>query len=116
MATPQWQIDEMNSLARQLVEQPLIQSAHIDDWGRFGNFTLMITPTHHDRATTLRLRAAVKKALPKAAHIRECFPPVAIREKMFRSTRCRILGYDRSYWTFDIDYQYYDSSTNTFNQ
>lgn len=114
MTTTQTQIEEMKALAERLGKEPSIISAYIDDWGRFGNFTLFVTPRHHDRSTTNRLRALVKKALPAKAHVRECFGPDPIREYNHCSKKSRIVGYSRPYWVFDVDYQHYDRETNFF--
>ncbi len=115
MPTTQSQIEEMKAMAKRLAADPLIKSAYIDDWGRFGNFTLFVTPRHHDRSTTLRLSALVRKALPENAHLRECFGPDPIREYSRYSRSSHIVGYSRSYWVFDVDYQHYDQQTNFFN-
>lgn len=115
MTTTQTQIDEMKAMAARIEEDPSIKTAYIDDWGRFGNFALFVTPRHHDRSTTLRLRALVRKALPETAHLRECFGPDPIREYRHYSGKTQIVGYSRSYWVFDIDYQHYDRETNSFH-
>ena len=115
MPTTQSQIEEMKAMAKRLAADPSIKFAYIDDWGRFGNFSLFVTPRHHDRSTTLRLSALVRKSLPENAHLRECFGPDPIREYSRYSRSSHIVGYSRSYWVFDVDYQHYDQETNFFN-
>lgn len=115
MPTTQSQIEEMKAMAKRLAADPSIKFAYIDDWGRFGNFSLFVTPRHHDRSTTLRLSALVRKSLPENAHLRECFGPDPIREYSRYSRSSHIVGYSRSYWVFDVDYQHYDRETNSFH-
>lgn len=115
MPTTQSQIEEMKAMATRLAADPSIKFAYVDDWGRFGNFQLFVTPLHHDRSTTLRLRALVRKALPGNANLRECFGPDPIREYSRYSRSSHIVGYSRSYWVFDVDYQHYDRETNSFH-
>lgn len=114
MATPESQISAMKAFAQELQENELVKSAHIDDWGRFGNFTLHVTPANHDRNTTRRLQALVRKHMPSGAHLRETFPPTATRKSRWPGIKPEIT-YDRSFWAFDIDYQYYDRDSNTFS-
>lgn len=108
------QISAMKQLASKLEEEQLVKSAYIDDWGRFGNFTLMVTPREHDRSTTSRLKALVRKMLPKGAMLREVFGPDPIRERDWNG-RMRVVGYSRKSWNFDIDYMHYDVASNSFS-
>lgn len=97
---------------------PTVKEATVNDWGRFGNFDIFVTPVEHTRHTTVKLIALVKKSLPKGAHLRQCFPPTAVRESWSTHGErfSRKSGYDRSYWVFDIDFQYYDPESNRFQK
>lgn len=112
--TTQSQIEDMKAMCEKL-DKTLVKSAHVDDWGRFGNFTVMVVPAEITRSTTIRLKALVRKALPKGAHLRECFPPDPIVELRYGGSKRRVVGYKRNYWAFDIDYQYYDAESNSFS-
>jgi hypothetical protein len=104
----------MKAFAESL-DRSLVARAHVDDWGRYGNFTLMVTPVTADRYATRRLTALIERSMPKGAHLRECFPPDPVIETRYGGRR-KVSGYSRSFWTFDIDYQHYDSSSNTFSR
>ena len=111
--TTQDQIDAMREMARTLETNPLVRAAHIDDWGRFGNFTLMVTPQQHTAQTTTRLKALVKKSLPPGAMLRQFFSPDPCYERGYAGQK-RLIGYSRTFWTFDIDYMHYDAQQNQF--
>jgi len=111
--TTQEQIDAMKTFCEQL-DKSVVKAAHVDDWGRYGNFTVMITPVEHTRQTTNKLKALVRKGMPAGAHLRECFAPEAQYESRYGGGRRRT-GYNRSYWTFDIDYQTYHAGSNSFS-
>lgn len=113
MSTHPEQIEAMRELCTSLKDSPGIDSAHVDDWGRYGNFTVMVIPSEHTRSTSVRLRALVRKLLPSGAAIRQMFPPDAIREHRC-GTGTRVVGYTHDFWTFDIDYQRYSPESNTF--
>lgn len=113
MPTTQDQIECMREMASALKKLPdQVSSAHVDDWGKFGNFSMRVKPAVHSRSTTLRLKALVRRHLPPGAHIREIFSPVAkYQSSGGHRAKC---GYDTPYWTFDIDFQVYDPETNRF--
>lgn len=108
--TTDTQIDEMKALAERLERDPMVDTAWIDDWGRNGNFTLMITPTVWDRTATNRLRGLVKRYLKTTdAHFREVFPPELIGKSWDGKRQ-----YHANFWKFSIDYQTYHLATNSF--
>jgi hypothetical protein len=108
---PAW-IESMRQMAEKLERDPNVNAAWVDDWGRFGNFALHVTPKLRDRSTTRRLKAAVGKALPEGAQLRRAFPPEPIyASRCGRRVRVR---WSRRYWNFDIDFLDYDLQTNTF--
>lgn len=115
MATTDEQIEAMRSMCRTLEEDALVKEARVDDWGRFGNFSILIWPQQHDRSTTTRLKALVRKALPKGAHLREVFGPDPIRDYNPYSRTSKIVGYSRKFWAIDIDYQAFCPETNSFD-
>lgn len=116
MSTPDSQVHAVKDMCDKLEkdDSAAIRSAHVDDWGRFGNFAVHVVPAAHTRSTTARLKACIRKALPAGAMLRECFPP----EPEYRrdGTGKRVLsGYSRNYWVFDIDFRQYDRDTNRFS-
>ena len=114
MATTEFQIDEMRSMCKKLEGVDTVVRAHVDDWGRYGNFTIMVTPDTHDRHTSRRLAAIVKRELPPGAHIRQYFGPDPIRERRWAG-KVKTVGYSRTFWVFDVDFQTYDPESNRFN-
>jgi hypothetical protein len=111
--TTETQIAAIKALCKNLL--PAVKTADVNDWGRFGNFDIMVTPLEHTRHTTTRLKAMVRKLLPPGAHLRHCFAPTAIRASQ-GSRHYNTQGYDCDYWSFDIDFQVYDSTSNSFQQ
>lgn len=113
MATTEAQIEAMRELCLTLEQNPAIRAAHVDDWGRFGNFTIMVTPVEHTRQTTQQLKRFVSTAMPDGAHLRQCFGPDPVYERRFGERRR--VGYARDFWVFDIDHQAYCAATNSFS-
>ena len=108
---------QIDSLKQMCLELPgaVVRDARVDDWGRFGNFTVFVTPQCHNPSTTVKLRAAVRKALPRGARIRDAFPPDPIREFNRYTRQTKVVGYSRTFWCFDIDFQKYDFLSNSFS-
>lgn len=115
MPTEQSHIDAMRNFCTELESEGLVKSAHVDDWGRYSNFTVHIVPLSHDRTTTTRLKALVGKRLPKEAHLRECFGPDPVREYDSYLQTTKLRGYSRRFWVFDVDYQTYHPTSNSFS-
>lgn len=113
--TTVYQIEAMNELCSQLVAQPGIKAAYVDDWGRHGNFQVFVTPHHHDRHTTRRIQALVRKVLPEGTSMRNIFGPDPVKERR-GDGRYKVVGYSRRYWVVDIDHHTYHPETNTFSQ
>jgi hypothetical protein len=111
--TTQHQIDAMKTMAQELDPQ-VVKSAHVDDWGRYGNFTLHVTPVTHTRGTTASLKALVRKMLPEGSHLRECFPPEPRYAREYRGAK-PIKKYHATFWVFDIDFQHYNAESNSFS-
>lgn len=106
------QIEEIRAICETLAQDPLIKTAVVDDWGRFGNFQIMVVPVNHDRKTTTRIRGAVLRAIRQTgATLRSLFGPDLIRSKRGRPAR-----YSRSFWMVDLDYESYDPVTNSFSR
>ena len=107
--TTQNQIDEMKSFVKKLENNHNIKKAWIDDWGRFGNFTIMVIPEVHEKYSTTRLKAIIKSELKTTqAKMRDCFSPDGIKKNG------KIIGYKRDYFSFDIDYMKYCKEMNIF--
>lgn len=112
--TPE-QIDAMKSVALQIQTNPLVESAWVDDWGRFGNFALKVIPKDTmDRHNTNRIGAMVRKTLPKGARIREIFGPEPVIERNSWTRTSRVRSYSHRSWNVDIDYMRYDPDRNVF--
>ncbi len=114
MATTEGQIVAMRAMCDELSRNAAIKSAYVDDWGRFGNFQIMVTPTAHHRGTTNQIKAIIKKAMPEGAHLREIFGPDPVREYNRWTRKTKTIGYTRDYWVVDIDYQAYFPEINRF--
>lgn len=114
-ATPEEHISAMKALCETLRSHPAIEDIGINDWGRFSNFDIHIVPAEHNRHTTRKLKALVKKALrDSGAHLRDVFPPTAQYRWCNIARKNELIGYDRCFWAFDIDYNDYDIDTNSF--
>jgi len=111
MTTPAEHVEKIKEIAEIISDHPDVLSAFVDDWGRFSNFTLIITPNKWTRGSTNKLKSIVNKALLNTpAHLRDVFPP-------------EFTGYDYSrkrtynchFWKFDVDYHEYNPYNNVFN-
>lgn len=117
--TTDQQVQDMRALAEAIGNRPGIQDAWIDDWGRHGNFTLMVRPDRITRHASRSIACVVRKqikAMGINAHIREVFGFDAIRKYDHVTESLRVVGYERSYCVIDIDYQVYDWESNTFSE
>lgn len=119
MATTEDQIAKMRAVAHDLSRRPEIQSAWVDDWGRFGNFTLMVCPHTANRHSTRRIQAASRKALAgTGAHVREVFAPDPVIERCLSPSghpSKRVVGYARDYWVVDVDFEQFHPEINRFS-
>jgi hypothetical protein len=118
MTTPAEHIEAMKSIAQEIKSNnDFITSAHIDDWGRYSNFCLIIQvkPETWNKGTTRKLNGLVKKAIENSgSHLRDTFPPEAIRKWDAVDEKTYIVGYHADFWKFDIDYNHYDAEANEF--
>lgn len=118
--TPSNHIEEMKSIAESIMQNnDFITSAHVDDWGRYSNFTLIIAvkPESWNKGTTRKLNGIVVNALKAfntSSMLRDTFPPEAIRRYDQFEGKTKIVGYHADFWKFDIDYNYFNIETNTF--
>lgn len=116
--TPSSHIEAMKSIAESIeANNDFIISAHVDDWGRFSNFCIIIAvkPEAWNKGTTRKLNGIVKKAIKDSgSHLRDTFPPEAIREWDPVDEKTYIKGYHADFWKFDIDYNEYNQSGNFF--
>lgn len=97
-----------------LESNAMVKESTVDDWGRYGNFSILIVPACHDRHTTVRIKALVKKSLPRGASLREVFGPDPIKDYNPYTRTSKIVGYSRKFWVIDVDYQTYHAETNSF--
>ena len=107
--TTERQIEEMKKLAQEIEKDEMISSAWIDDWGRFGNFTLMIIPKIKEKSTTIKLKKLVTKITEGSeVKVRGYFAPDPIKENK------KVIRYNRKQYVFDLDYMIYDKESNSF--
>ncbi|WP_018234447.1 hypothetical protein [Thioalkalivibrio thiocyanodenitrificans] len=116
-ATPADQVALAREFARRLNEENgLIRHASIDDWGRYGNFSMLVWVSHHNRHTTNRLKGLIRRMLREhlpQAKLRDCYPPeVTSVERSESGVITRT--YHADYWKFDIDFQDYNQQDNRF--
>lgn len=104
----------------------LIKSCEINDFGNFGNFEIFITPHNIEKSTTSRLKKivglAVKEIQDKyqgditaGLSVRQYFSPTAVRKWSYFEQKMMLDGYDRQYWSFDIDFSKYNQEENSFS-
>jgi hypothetical protein len=113
--TTQNQIDAIKTLCEQLKSNPSIDNAYVNDWGKFGNFDIFVVPVIHDRNSTRKIKSIIKQFLTEDAKLRQAFGPDAIYEYRGDLKKAVKTGYNRSYWSIDIDYQQYNTENNTFS-
>lgn len=105
LTTPEM-IETMKALAALVEQDTRVHTATIDDWGRYGNFTLLVWPQVHTRTTTNQLKSLVRKLCNgKSYHLRQCLPPERTAEG----------SYHKDFWSFDLDYFTYQPDTNRFD-
>lgn len=122
MATPHEHVDQMKEMANYIVENnDFITEAEIDDWGSFSNFTLIIGvgSKRWPRGTTNKIKGAVNRAIKSFGnsemHVRDYFPPEAIRRWNNASERMELVDHHDYVWKFDVDYNDFDFESNTFS-
>lgn len=122
MSTPQAHIDDMKSIAKQIQDLDFVQSCYVDDWGRYSNFQLVlfvepaVFNTTNKGVLTRRIQSRFNALLKgTGAHLRNVYSPTAQYRVHPGSERRQVCGYDRKYWMIEVDYQHYDSHSNTFS-
>ncbi len=115
MTTSDTQVQAMRALCGALVSDAgLVRAAYINDWGRFGNFELFVVPQIHDRNSTVRLKAAIRRQLPAGATLRCIRSPEAIRDRNPWTGRTVTRGYRHNHWSVDVDFSPYHEGINRF--
>src|SRR5690554_897221 len=114
--TTKAQIQTMQDICKKLETDPLIEWAKVNDWGRHGNFSLLVSPNRKGRGITSAVRARLQRCLSgTGAHIRQLIAPEP-RYAFDSYTRRRVLrGYQHDYWIIDVDYETYYSEINLFH-
>lgn len=117
LSTTQDQIELMQAVCDSLNSNPLIENACVDDWGAFGNFSLILTPVEMNRSTTTRLKALLARTLrnltSRQASLRAIYGPDPMY--VFEFGHRTLVGHTRSYWVCDVDFNHYDSDSNRFS-
>jgi hypothetical protein len=116
MATTPTQIEAIRELAGKLAAADGIEQVIVDDWGRFGNFSLHVTPSKAQSQPTRRIRSLLKLHLPHGAHVREVLVPRGVYKRQYPGGPRKRVGYDFPYWGVDIDFQEYHAASNTFSE
>jgi hypothetical protein len=135
--TTDTQIEKARQIAREITE--MVKSSGgteciVDDWGAFGNFSLLVYLDVYQRGSVTRgyypknknafnlrkINAAVKKVVKshKDAILRSVESPQGVyRSNSIHGMRLPsdFEGYDRNYVVIDLDYYEYHEATNTFN-
>lgn len=119
MTTTPEQIESMRVLVDTLIQEPLVRHAVLDDWGRYGNFQIVVYPQSPDRHTTNRLRGVMNRLLKgHEAHLRTIFGPDPVKQRVYSPSSGRmeerVVGHQRDYWIVDVDYAEYLPDSNTF--
>lgn len=123
--TPDNQFTLISSLCEKIKSNELVFDCIVNDYGRFGNFEIFITPHKIEKSTTNRLKKIVKCAIQdlkeysddtdsSSIHVRTYFAPIAVRKWCHYDEKTKKVGYDKDYWSFDIDFKSFDSSSNSF--
>ncbi|MCC5610537.1 hypothetical protein LC612_28250 [Nostoc sp. CHAB 5834] len=117
--TPESQVTLVKAFCNRLALNPAVNSALVDDWGRYGNFALLIVPAVPNGHFTRKLRRLLTEELArytsmKGAHIRDIFKPDTRYERDWEGKK-RAVGYAQQYWKVDLDFQRYDAASNTFS-
>ena len=113
MPTTPEMIERVKQMAASL-PQTLVKDCQVDDWGRHGNFAILVTPVTHGRSTTAVLTGLLRRSAKSiGAQVRQVFPPEPIYRRA--EGRRRLVGYRDAFWKFDVDFEQYDATTNTFS-
>lgn len=103
------QVAEMRDFAEYIQSNSYIKEAIVDDWGLYGNFSIIITPHTHEKTSTNKIKGIINKELKnKKYKMRQIISPSG----KYDQNNKRV--YDINYWKVDIDYQTYISETNSF--
>ena len=120
--TTQEQIDSAKSLCESIQADEIIKDAYVDDWGKYGNFSLIVIPKKADRYSTKRILAIINRCLLHAkvpAHVRSIYGPDPVYRTHYdpdmKRTHRKVIGYSRQYWMVDLDYYTYDEASNRFS-
>jgi len=96
-----------NRFIEYLKSFPSVRSAWIDDWGRFGNFSVFVTLHDPDRYSTMRLKGMLTKTSKKLAkEMKESefsvhaqvFDRYGVEEEPWGE-----MNYSGAYWGVDLD-------------
>lgn len=111
--TPQGHIDSMKSAVEDVKELYCVHAAHVDDWGRFSNFSIFVTVdvrasyrgrNHVTHLTDRQSLVKIKKKLMESLAISE--PEIRVN---IRSTQR-----NEGTYNLDVDFYKYSPESNTF--
>jgi len=123
--TPENQRQLMQTFCNMVSDYDIVNECMINDFGRYGNFEIFIFPHKMEKSNTNKLKKIVRVTLEQLKansedidalklHLRQYIAPVAKRTWCSYDEISRISGYDREFWSFDIDFSEYNSEENFF--
>jgi hypothetical protein len=117
MGTTKEQIEKMRHYAKELEKLDGVTAAHVDDWGRYGNFGVMYFINTTNAKLNLRkinnqARKILKEIAPEAK-VRDIFSPKRTYDRSYGM--CYFSGYEFGNITIDVDFNNYSQETNSFS-
>lgn len=122
MATTPEQVEIVREFCEKLRCNPKTLDVVINDWGRHGNFEVLLYPKNPNDTKTARVKSIVTQALrgEKRFHVRQIIPPDPHYATVWSDKAGRMMprrwGYVRLYWAIDLDFHEYDAESNTFKE
>ena len=123
--TPQNQVELIELFCEKMKEHEIVNDCMINDYGRYGNFDIFIYAETMNRTNTNKLKKLVRVTIEHlktisedcdvmSLHYRSHSAPTAIRKWCRYDEKTKLIGYDRDFWSFDIDFSQYHSESNSF--
>lgn len=117
--TPDNQIEMATRFCQIMEEHEVVSECMVNDYGRYGNFDIFVYPEKIERSTTNKIKKAIRLSIEKVQeefkddedspelHLRQVNPATAIRKWCKYDEKTKIIGYDRNFWTVDLDFKVY---------
>lgn len=114
----------MEYLCSIIMSNDYIENCEINDFGDYGNYNLFIKPKLMERTSTNKIKGIVTSAIKKVKseypeessnlHVRQYFSPEIEKEWCKYDKKYNNRGYNRNYWSYDIDFMNYIADSNAF--